>query len=494
VGAGGLWQFMDATARIYGMRVDFWVDDRFDPEASTFGAAAYLKDLRTRFGSWELALAAYNAGYGLVMTAVDRHNTNNFWALTEIESGLPHDTTNYVPKIFAAAVVAANRDAFGVDAATVRSLPAAEWVDLEVGGATALAEMAKLLEVDPELLGELNARYIRGRTPPGTKSKVHVPREASARWPAVARILSPGWSDERIHVMREGERLAAVATRHGTTEKQLRSLNGIADTAELRAGVPLLVPRSGGAGGEAAATDLPLAAVPPVHPGPGQRLVFLEATRATTATSLARAFAIPWEHLVLWNDLDPSARLQDGQVLQVIVPETFDADAAGVKILEPPAVEHVVRGSREHLEASLRRRGLVRRGYEVKTGDTLERISRHLDLSVGDLARINGVDRAHTPKGGDLLVVYVPEGRTRGTTDAPDPAPVYAAPDPPSSPGVPAGASPGTSPEETPPSVEDAKPRRRRGRRGGSRTPSSAGSSRVPGQEADPQTPPPPMR
>jgi membrane-bound lytic murein transglycosylase D len=200
---------------------------------------------------------------------------------------------------------------------------------------------------------------------------------------------------------------------------------------------------------------------------------------------------------VLWNDLDPSARLQDGQVLQVLVPEGFDADAAGVKILEPAAVEHVVRGSREHLEASLRRRGLVRRGYEVRAGDTLERISRHLDLSVGDLARINGFDRTHTPAGGDLLVVYVPEGRTRGTTEAPPPTPVYPVPDAPTPPADPTAQPPNvttsTAPAEAPP-PDDARPRRRRVRKGGSRTPSDAVSSRVPGRSADPEAGPPGMR
>ena len=88
-----------------GIERDYWIDERHDLERATYAAASYLKDLRVRFGSWEMALAAFNAGYGLVMTSVSRSNTNNFWALCELESGLPHATTMYVPKIVAAAIV-----------------------------------------------------------------------------------------------------------------------------------------------------------------------------------------------------------------------------------------------------------------------------------------------------------------------------------------------------------------------------------------------------
>src|SRR5690606_15785202 len=113
VGAAGMWQFMEATARVYGLDGDYWRDDRFDFERSAFAAAAYFSDLKTRFGTWELAMAAYNAGYGLLVTTIRQNNSNNFWALSEIENGLPRQTINYVPKILATAIAAQNPEVFG---------------------------------------------------------------------------------------------------------------------------------------------------------------------------------------------------------------------------------------------------------------------------------------------------------------------------------------------------------------------------------------------
>src|SRR5260370_15027524 len=81
--------------------------------AATEAAADFLADLHRRFGSWDLAMAAYNMGYGGVLAAVRRYNTNDYWALAKLEGSLPWETTLYVPKILAAAVVAHNLAAFG---------------------------------------------------------------------------------------------------------------------------------------------------------------------------------------------------------------------------------------------------------------------------------------------------------------------------------------------------------------------------------------------
>ncbi|MCA9697025.1 MAG: lytic transglycosylase domain-containing protein, partial [Myxococcales bacterium] len=80
VGAAGMWQFMEPTGRVYGLGSEYWIDDRLDFEKASYAAATYLADLEARFGTWELALAAYNGGYGLVVQSIRANNTNNFWA------------------------------------------------------------------------------------------------------------------------------------------------------------------------------------------------------------------------------------------------------------------------------------------------------------------------------------------------------------------------------------------------------------------------------
>lgn len=438
VGAGGMWQFMESTGRVYGLQQDFWVDDRFDVEKSTFAAALYLKDLHTRFGTWELALAAYNAGYGLVMTAIKRHNTNNFWALAEIESGLPYATGNYPPKIVAAAIVGRNRAAFGCDAKSLEILDAVDYVEVRVPRSTPLALLAEVSGTDEDLLEELNASLRRKRTPPRPDGySIRIPRTRVDAFKAGRDQLAAHWAKESTVRVREGESLARIAKRHGIREKALRKLNGIEDSAEVVGGTTLVVPkqkpkksRSRGSKSkkkrgakQSKRGERPLAAVPPVDPGPNRRLVFFETTRATTPSSIARSFGISWDEIIGWNDLDPLARLQGGQWLQIVVDASFDPIAAGIQALERDEVELVVRGSRAHLEGQLRRRGMVRRGYKIRRGDGLKKIAKRFGLTVGDLARINGFSRRHDPKRGETIVVYVPRGRTGSTVRAPDPEP-----------------------------------------------------------------------
>ncbi|MFK7927675.1 MAG: lytic transglycosylase domain-containing protein, partial [Myxococcota bacterium] len=112
-GAGGLWQFMPATGRMYKLRVDWWVDDRRDPVKSTDAAVAHLGDLHKMFkGNWYLAWGAYNAGPGRIRGAMRRAGTSDFWKL--VKGGhLPSETANYAPKLIAAAIVAKNAEQYG---------------------------------------------------------------------------------------------------------------------------------------------------------------------------------------------------------------------------------------------------------------------------------------------------------------------------------------------------------------------------------------------
>jgi membrane-bound lytic murein transglycosylase D len=105
------------------------------------------------------------------------------------------------------------------------------------------------------------------------------------------------------------------------------------------------------------------------------------------------------------------------------VPETFDAAAAGVRVYELADVRHVVRGSTAHLDAVLADRELERRGYTCSKGETLAKIAKKFDLSLGSIARINGIARNHSVREGDVIIVYVAKGKTRGTITPPTPKP-----------------------------------------------------------------------
>jgi membrane-bound lytic murein transglycosylase D len=420
VGAAGMWQFMEPTGKVYGLDVSYWVDDRLDFERSAYAAATYLGDLETRFGSWELALAAYNAGYGLVVQSIRTNNTNNFWTLLEIENALPHQTANYVPKIFAAAIVGRNRAVFGV---TGQPEPALELIDVKIPPGTRFEDLGKAIGVDEKLLAEINAAHLRGRvSPEGEPSTVRIPRNAHKAFTQLGGELQPP-PDQRwaTHAVKLGEDLDSIAARYGITQKQLRSLNAIHDSGEIKSGVTLVVPAV--VNSTPPASQPPVIAVPKLAVPTGKRLVFVRVTRASSSHAIATAFGLGWAQIVAWNDLDPEARLVDGQYLQILVPQSFDAAAAGVEVHELADVRHVARGSTAHLDAVLADRELERRGYKVDKGETLAKIAKKFDLSLGSLARINGVARNHTVREDDVIIVYCAKGKTKGTIAAPTPQP-----------------------------------------------------------------------
>ena len=190
-GAAGLWQFMPKAGTAYGLRIDRYVDERLDPERSTQAALRYLTDLHTRFGRWELALAAYNMGHGGLLSAIRKYNTNDYWELSQFESGVPFETALYVPKIVALAFVARNRAAFGCDnieldaAEPFDTVSVAPGVSVEsVAGATGASPSA-ILALNPQLLGSTTPPHagaasvaFRMRVPAGTgaKAEAKLPR------------------------------------------------------------------------------------------------------------------------------------------------------------------------------------------------------------------------------------------------------------------------------------------------------------------------------
>jgi membrane-bound lytic murein transglycosylase D len=167
-GAAGLWQFMPEGARIYGLHVDRWIDERMDPERSTIAAARYLADLHTRFGTWELAFAAYNMGYGGLLSSIRKYNTNDFWELSRLESGMPLETALYVPKIVAMAIVARNRAIFGLD--DVELDPAAAFDKIAVRPGVSMQSVALAAGTSTDKIGELNPQILAARTPPASRT------------------------------------------------------------------------------------------------------------------------------------------------------------------------------------------------------------------------------------------------------------------------------------------------------------------------------------
>jgi membrane-bound lytic murein transglycosylase D len=180
--AGGMWQFLGATARHYGLSVDGWVDERRDPVRATDAAIDYLEELFTHFGSWHLAMAAYNASPARVSTALSLagvvlplESDGEFWRVARF---LPSETQAYVPRILAVALLAEHGSHFGL--AVEPDLPYL-FDQVLVPAGTPLSGVAMALELPASLLQELNPHLIRGVTPPGRSFPVRVPQGSAAQ-------------------------------------------------------------------------------------------------------------------------------------------------------------------------------------------------------------------------------------------------------------------------------------------------------------------------
>lgn len=191
-GAVGLWQFMAETARVYGLAVENDLDERRSIDRSSHAAVRLLADMRDRFGSWELALAAYNMGYKALVDRIKDVSTNDFWTLSEIEGVLPRETALYVPKVLATAVILRNLDRFGFDDTRVDAPVVA--ADLDVPAGTNLALVARAAGTSVKAIRELNPELLTDVVPDrGRSYAVHVPSSGIAR----AQALLPRLIDQR---------------------------------------------------------------------------------------------------------------------------------------------------------------------------------------------------------------------------------------------------------------------------------------------------------
>ncbi len=193
--AVGLWQFITPTAREWDLRVDWWVDERRDPELATDAAIRFLGHLNGKFGHWYLAWAAYNGGPGRVDRAVKRHGTKDFYTLVE-KGAFPDETDNYVPKLVAAAIIGHHPERYGFTGIEFQEQLAYD--EVEVGPSIGLDVLARCAGLSEPDFQALNPHLLRWALPPDAKSlKIRVPKGKSTDWTRCLRASGSPTSGTR---------------------------------------------------------------------------------------------------------------------------------------------------------------------------------------------------------------------------------------------------------------------------------------------------------
>lgn len=237
--AVGAWQFMPATGKLYGLKINWWIDERKDPIKSTMAAAEHLKDLHNLFGSWPLAMASYNAGAGKVQRAVLRTRSDDFWDL-KASRYIRKETKNYVPKYMAATIIAKNPEAYGFSVSTVEPYKYDEVVFEE---STDLRLIARCSNCTYQEIKDLNPEIKRWVTPPQVdKYTLRIPfgrKEAFlANFAAIPPEQKIKW--ER-HEVKKGETLSSLAKQYNTNQDAIRDINGL-KKGRIAPGKHLLIP------------------------------------------------------------------------------------------------------------------------------------------------------------------------------------------------------------------------------------------------------------
>lgn len=241
--ARGMWQFMASTAQMYGMRVDWIVDERRDPYKSCVAAARYLKDLHEKFDDWYLALACYNGGTRRVTQAMRHLKTKDFFTLSKSRHYLRRETRNYIPAFIASLLIAKAPEQYGFTIENQEHF-FAQTKKVQTPSPVSLLEMAKLLNVSYDELKRINPELANEFTPFNKQFyDIRIPIESDETLLPQLKRLPPekklfvGW-----YQVRRGDSLYSIACKFNTSVTHLKKTNKLHSNL-IHPGKQLLIPR-----------------------------------------------------------------------------------------------------------------------------------------------------------------------------------------------------------------------------------------------------------
>jgi len=441
----GIWQFIASTGKLYGLRRDFWIDERRDPIRSTEAAIGYLKKLYSEFGNWHLALAAYNCGENGVTRCIARHGTNDYWALKR----LPRQTKNYVPCYLAALTIAKNPKCFGVFMPTTGTLPL-DTVRLD--GCVSMADIAAGLGVDCDSLKKMNPHIMRWCTPPDVANAIlYLPSGKKKSWSTFYAKLPP---EKRVRWLRyeikRNDTIQNVAGQHNVTADALAAINRLTLASKLVPGHHLFIPASDTTLGVDVAYSLPPESEIKALDLPDYEfsgvVVRHRIRPGDNLGKIARHYHVRITQLCRWNRITARTLLRPGRVLVVSRPIPVElasssapaaagktapvaasaagpvAAAASAQAGQPVAqVQLAVQSAEAPAAAS---QAVPDRVHVVKIGETPFSISRQYNITLLQLTSLNHLNMAHPRiKIGQMLVISMKTPAQVAAVVAPSPAP-----------------------------------------------------------------------
>ena len=347
-GATGIWQFMPATGKEWGLKSNWWYDGKKDVLASTEAALQFLTYLNEKFdGDWLLAMAAYNTGLTRVNRAIKKNKREDkpirFWDLD-----LPKETTAYVPKLLVLCELIKDPKAFDVSLPSIANRPYFERV--KIPGQLDLMQAADLAGLKPETIYELNPGFNQWATDPSGPHYLLLPIGVSDRFMTQLESLDQNdlvrWDRYKI---RRGDNLYKIASRYKIEIAVLKEINGLASDLII-AGKEIMVPRGSAWAGKQ---------------NPREQVYIV--IGGDSLWNISKKFKVSIEDVVLWNDLDIEVPLQINQEIKIF-------------------------SRYERIRQELPSRDLRTMLYPVKSGDTISRIASKFEITSKDIQEWNEIE------------------------------------------------------------------------------------------------------
>jgi len=371
--ASGIWQFIPSTGKVYGLRQNYWMDERRDPIKSTAAAISYLKKLYNDFNDWHLALAAYNCGEGRVSRTINRCDSQNYWELT-----LPKETMNYVPLYLASLIIAKNPQCFGytgmkTDTLLLDTVSISECLDI--------AEIAKGINLDQEKLKKLNPHILHWCTPPDiSEVNFYLP---SGKTDDFISFYSSFPDEKKVkwyrYKIRRGDNLISIARSFKLPVSAIKSVNRLSGN-RIVAGKHLFIPipvNSSFPVQKETITEKFKTADPVEKKG--ERIRY-KVKDGDTVWRLSDIFNVTSKQIYSWNNLK-DARIKVGQILDIYQ----DSSKSGTYFPDQKSKQP------NFLQEDNLRNGYHQ--YKVVSGDTPISIARKFSMDVNDLIEINRLDK-----------------------------------------------------------------------------------------------------
>lgn len=349
--ASGIWQFIPSTGKNFGLKQNWWVDNRRNVTFATDAALTYLQKLHTMFGAWDLALAAYNAGEGTVGRAIERNK--KLGLPTDYESlNLPPETKNYVPKLQAIKNLMTNPGDYGLKIQTIANTPYFAKVSAPAQIDAHLA--AKLAEISDNEFLALNPSYNRPViTSSGDKHELLLPILSAQTFRSNLATYDKPLVSWQTYFAKRGERLQSIASKFGIQLAQLRNVNNLPAQNKIKNSATILVPNGNAAD--------------------------FNATKATIATVDAASPSEPNNNFTVKQDSD-------------------NIDLSGAennKAETEPAKQHSIT-------------------HKVKKGENMQSIAKHYGVSVKQIMASSSL-KSNRVKAGQLLTISTAADDTKAS-------------------------------------------------------------------------------